>query len=116
MRVKYVENENIIEGGFWRADKTAENINIKDLSDGEDNDFNDRNYGKKLTGPRVSLVCVRKVITVLLRQDILWWKNEIGKHYVKLLKEKSKSEPTLIPMNSACVQKHWIRKVTSIRL
>jgi len=33
------------------ADKTTENINIEDLSDKEDYDFNNRNYGKKITGP-----------------------------------------------------------------
>ncbi|CAI6347547.1 unnamed protein product [Macrosiphum euphorbiae] len=44
-------------GRLLGADITTENVDVDELSDEEEPDFNNRNYGKKLTGPWVFGMC-----------------------------------------------------------
>lgn len=44
-------------GRLLVADITTENVDVDELSDEEELDFSNRNYGKKLTGPRVFGMC-----------------------------------------------------------
>ena len=44
-------------GRLLGADIATENVDVDELSDEEEPDFNNRNYGKKLTGPWVFGMC-----------------------------------------------------------
>ena len=44
-------------GRLLGADIVTENVDVNELSDGEEPDFSNRNYGKKLTGPWVFGMC-----------------------------------------------------------
>jgi len=45
------------KGRLLEADIATENVDVNEVSDEEEPDFNNRNYGKKLTGPWVFGMC-----------------------------------------------------------